>query len=40
VVPAWFKEKPEEKSAALEALGIEAGGNQEKTSVAPKGQAQ
>jgi hypothetical protein len=37
-VPAWFKEKPEEKGAALEESGIEAGGNQEKTSVAPKGQ--
>jgi hypothetical protein len=38
VVPAWFKEKPEEKGAALKESGIEAGGNQEKTSVAAKRQ--
>jgi hypothetical protein len=37
-VPAWFKEKPEEKGAVLEESRIEVGGDQEKTSVAPKGQ--
>jgi hypothetical protein len=38
VVPTWFKEKPEEKGAALEESGTEAGRNQKETSVAPKRQ--
>jgi hypothetical protein len=37
-VPTWFEEKPKEKGAALEESGTEAGGDQEKTSVAPKRQ--
>jgi hypothetical protein len=39
VVPAWLDEKPKEKSSALEEPGIEAGGDPEKESVAPKRQA-
>jgi hypothetical protein len=39
VVPAWLKEKPKEKGSTLEELGVEAGGNPEKASVAPKRQA-
>jgi hypothetical protein len=39
VVPSWLEEKPKEKGSALEELGIEAGGDPEKTSVAPKRQA-
>jgi hypothetical protein len=35
----WFKEKPEEKGAALEESGTEAGRDQEETSVVPKRQA-
>jgi hypothetical protein len=38
VVPTRFKEKPEEKGAALEESRIEASRNQEETSVALKGQ--
>jgi hypothetical protein len=36
VVPTWFEEKPKEKGSALEESGVEAGRNQEETSVAPK----
>jgi hypothetical protein len=36
VVRAWLEEKPEEKGSTLEEPGIEAGGNQKKTGVAPK----
>jgi hypothetical protein len=39
VVPAWLEEKPKEKGSMLEEPGIEAGGNPEKASVAPKRQA-
>jgi hypothetical protein len=39
VVPAWLKEKPKEKGSALDETGIEAGGDPEKTNVAPKRQA-
>jgi hypothetical protein len=39
VVPAWLEEKPKEKGSTLEEPRIEAGGNQEKASMAPKGQA-
>jgi hypothetical protein len=39
VVPAWLKEEPKDKGSTLEEPGIEAGGNQEETSVAPKRQA-
>jgi hypothetical protein len=35
-VPTWLEEKPKEKGSALEEPEIEAGGNQEKTGVAPK----
>jgi hypothetical protein len=38
VVPTWLEEKPKEKSTALEESGIEAGKDQEETSVAPKRQ--
>jgi hypothetical protein len=38
VVPTWFKEKIEEKGAALEESGTEAGRDQEETSVVPKRQ--
>jgi hypothetical protein len=37
-VPTWFEEKLEEKGAALEESGTEAGRNQEETSVASKKQ--
>jgi hypothetical protein len=37
-VPTWFKEKSEEKGAALEESGVEASRNQVETSVAPKEQ--
>jgi hypothetical protein len=36
-VPAWLEEKPKEKGSTLEEPRIEAGGNQEKASMAPKG---
>jgi hypothetical protein len=39
MVPTWFEEKPKEKGSALEESGVEAGGNQEETGVAPKRQA-
>jgi hypothetical protein len=39
VVPDWLEEKPKEKGSALEEPGIAAGGDPEKTSVAPKRQA-
>jgi hypothetical protein len=39
VVPAWLEEKPEEKGSMLVEPRIEAGENQEKASMAPKGQA-
>jgi hypothetical protein len=39
VVPAWLEEKPKEKGSMLEEPGIEAGGDLEKASVAPKRQA-
>jgi hypothetical protein len=35
-MPTWFEEKPEEKGSALEESRIEAGRDQEETSVAPK----
>jgi hypothetical protein len=38
-VPAWLEEKPKEKGSMLEKPRIKAGRNQEKASVAPKGQA-
>jgi hypothetical protein len=38
MVPAWLEEKPKEKSAMLEESRIEAGRDQEETSVAPKRQ--
>jgi hypothetical protein len=37
VVPTWLEEKPKEKGSALEEPRIEAGGDQKKTGVAPKG---
>jgi hypothetical protein len=39
VVPTWLEEELEEKGSTLEEPGIEAGGNQKKTGVAPKGYA-
>jgi hypothetical protein len=39
VVPAWLEEKPKEKGSTLEEPGVEAGGDPEKASVAPKRQA-
>jgi hypothetical protein len=36
MVPTWSKEKPEEKGAMLEKLGVETSRNQEETSMAPK----
>jgi hypothetical protein len=39
VVPAWFEEKPKEKSSVLEESGAEAGRNQEETGVAFNRQA-
>jgi hypothetical protein len=36
VVSAWLEEKPKEKGSALEEPRIEAGGDQEETSMAPK----
>jgi hypothetical protein len=36
VVHAWIEEKPKEKGSTLEEPGVEAGGNQEKASVASK----
>jgi hypothetical protein len=39
VVPAWLEEKPKEKGSALEEPRIEACGDQEKASMASKGQA-
>jgi hypothetical protein len=39
VVPAWLEEKPKEKSSALEEPGIEARGDPEKASMAPKRKA-
>jgi hypothetical protein len=38
MVPAWLEEKPKEKSTMLEESGIEAGRDQEETSVAAKRQ--
>jgi hypothetical protein len=38
MVLAWLEEDPKEKGSTLEEPGIEAGGNQEETSVAPKKQ--
>jgi hypothetical protein len=38
-VPACLEEKPKEKGSALEEPGIAVGGDPEKTSMAPKGQA-
>jgi hypothetical protein len=38
VVLAWLEEKPKAKSTTLEESGIEAGMDQEETSVAPKRQ--
>jgi hypothetical protein len=35
-VSTWFEKKPKEKSSALEESGVEAGRNQEETSVAHK----
>jgi hypothetical protein len=35
-VPAWLKEQPKKKGSTLEEPGIEAGGDQEKTGMAPK----
>jgi hypothetical protein len=39
VVPAWLEKKTKEKGLTLEEPGIEAGGDPEKASVAPKRQA-
>jgi hypothetical protein len=39
VVPAWLEEEPKEKGSTLKEPRIEAGGDQEETSVAPKRQA-
>jgi hypothetical protein len=39
VVPASLKKKPKEKGSMLEEPKIEAGGNPDKASVAPKRQA-
>jgi hypothetical protein len=36
VVPAWLEDKSEKEGSALEEPGIESGGNQEKTGMAPK----
>jgi hypothetical protein len=36
VVPTWLEEKPKEKSSALEESGVEAGRDQEETSVVSK----
>jgi hypothetical protein len=36
MLPTWLKENPKEKGSTLEEPRIEAGGNQEKTGVAPK----
>jgi hypothetical protein len=33
-MPTWLEEKPKEKSSALEKSGVEAGRDQEETSVA------
>jgi hypothetical protein len=39
VVPAWLEDEPKEKGSTLEEPIIEAGGDQEETSVAPEKQA-
>jgi hypothetical protein len=39
VVSAWLEEEQKEKGSTLEEPGIEAGGDQEETSVAPERQA-
>jgi hypothetical protein len=36
MMPTWLEEKPKEKCSTLEKLGVEAGRNQEETSVASK----
>jgi hypothetical protein len=38
-MPTWFEKKPKEKGSTLEESGVEAGGDQEETGVAPKRQA-
>jgi hypothetical protein len=37
VVPTWLKEKPKEKSSALEESGVETSRGQKKAGVASKG---
>jgi hypothetical protein len=38
MVPTWFEKEPKEKGSTLEESRIEAGRNQEETSVVPKTQ--
>jgi hypothetical protein len=39
MVPSWLEKKTKENGSTLEEPGIEAGGDPEKVSVAPKRQA-